>query len=130
MFGGYRNSSKQALTNDLIEGLEKDLEKLKRFEENLKIRKLHTIKGGKEMLKETDATREAARVDHLQRKVTNEGAHIIEAQERRLLLMRHKAGTLDSLKDLNFDELEATRKEQAKTLERLANQYYSQSQNK
>ena len=44
--------------------------------------------------------------------------------------MRHKAGTLDSLKDLNFDELEATRKEQAKTLERLANQYYSQSQNK
>ena len=65
MFGGYRNSSKQALTNDLIEGLEKDLEKLKRFEENLKIRKLHTIKGGKEMLKETDATREAARVDDL-----------------------------------------------------------------
>ena len=53
------------MTNDLIEGLEKDLEKLKRFEENLKIRKLHTIKGGKEMLKETDATREAARVDDL-----------------------------------------------------------------
>ena len=50
----YRNSSKQALTNDLIEGLEKDLEKLKRFEENLKIRKLMTMKGGAAYLNETD----------------------------------------------------------------------------
>jgi hypothetical protein len=34
------------LTKDVIEGLEKDLEKLKRFEENLKVRKLAQTKSG------------------------------------------------------------------------------------
>jgi hypothetical protein len=34
------------LTKDLIEGLEKDLEKLKRFEENIKVRKTLSMKGG------------------------------------------------------------------------------------
>ena len=53
----YRNGSKQALTNDLIEGLEKDLERLKRFEENLRIRKLRTMKGGDKIINETDEDR-------------------------------------------------------------------------
>ena len=52
-----RNSSKKALTNDLIEGLEKDLERLKRFEENLRIRKLRTMKGGEKIINETDEDR-------------------------------------------------------------------------
>jgi len=39
-------NSKNALTKDLIEGLEKDLEKLKRFEENIKVRKTLSMKGG------------------------------------------------------------------------------------
>lgn len=51
------NSSKKALTNDLIEGLEKDLERLKRFEENLRIRKLRTMKGGDKIINETDEDR-------------------------------------------------------------------------
>lgn len=52
-----RNTSKKALTNDLIEGLEKDLERLKRFEENLRIRKLRTMKGGDKIINETDEDR-------------------------------------------------------------------------
>lgn len=52
-----RNTSKKALTNDLIEGLEKDLERLKRFEENLRIRKLRTMKGGDKIINETDDDR-------------------------------------------------------------------------
>ena len=55
-----RNSSKKALTNDLIEGLEKDLERLKRFEENLRIRKLRTMKGGDKIINETDDDRHRA----------------------------------------------------------------------
>ncbi len=45
------------MTNDLIEGLEKDLERLKRFEENLRIRKLRTMKGGDKIINETDEDR-------------------------------------------------------------------------
>lgn len=45
------------MTNDLIEGLEKDLERLKRFEENLRIRKLRTMKGGEKFINETDEDR-------------------------------------------------------------------------
>jgi len=41
----------------LIEGLEKDLERLKRFEENLRIRKLRTMKGGEKIINETDDDR-------------------------------------------------------------------------
>ena len=120
-----RNSSKQALTNDLIEGLDKDLEKLKRFEENLKIRKLMTMKGGAAFLNETDQDRENARIDAIKRDVTEEGAHIIHADEFRLQLMRHNPGQLDSLKDLDLDKIEAARQENAKVLEELANTYFS-----
>lgn len=48
------------MTNDLIEGLEKDLERLKRFEENLRIRKLRTMKGGDKIINETDEDRHNA----------------------------------------------------------------------
>ena len=64
-FNANRNSSKKALTNDLIEGLEKDLERLKRFEENLRIRKLRTMKGGEKIINETDADRHSAAIEAL-----------------------------------------------------------------
>lgn len=50
----FRADSKKALANDLVEGLEKDLERLKRFEENIRHRKLMTMKGGAAILEETD----------------------------------------------------------------------------
>jgi len=49
------------LTNDLLEGLQKDLEKLRRLEDNIKIRKMLTQKGGKEMVEETEKDREIIR---------------------------------------------------------------------
>ena len=49
-----RNSSKKALTNDLIDGLEKDLDRLKMTEENLRLRKLRTMKGGDKIINETE----------------------------------------------------------------------------
>jgi hypothetical protein len=45
----------------LIDGISKDLEKLKRVEENIRIRKLLTQKGGKEIVDETDKDRELMR---------------------------------------------------------------------
>ena len=43
--------------SSVLEGLEKDLERLKRFEENLRIRKLRTMKGGDKIINETDDDR-------------------------------------------------------------------------
>ena len=48
--------------------------------------------------------------------VIREGAHIIHADESRLQLFRHKPGQLDSLKDLNLEELEALRNVEVKAL--------------
>ena len=105
----YRNTSKKALTNDLIEGLEKDLERLKRFEENLRIRKLRTMKGGDKIINETDQDRLDAQIAHLHGDVEGRGAHIIHADLERMLLMRHKSGQLDSLKNLDINLLEEQR---------------------
>ncbi len=41
-----RNSSKKALTNDLIEGLQKELDKLQKKETTLKNRVIGSMKGG------------------------------------------------------------------------------------
>lgn len=79
-----RNSSKKALTNDLIEGLEKDLERLKRFEENLRIRKLRTMKGGDKIINETDEDRYNAAIGNLQGDLEGRGAHILNADFERM----------------------------------------------
>ena len=80
----FRNSSKKALTNDLIEGLEKDLERLKRFEENLRIRKLRTMKGGDKIINETDEDRYNASINNLHADVEGRGAHIVYADHERM----------------------------------------------
>jgi hypothetical protein len=82
------------VTNDLIEGLEKDLERLKRFEENLRIRKLRTMKGGEKFINETDEDRHNDAIAALHANVQGQGAHIIHAEHRRLQMMRHQAGQL------------------------------------
>ncbi len=82
------------MTNDLIEGLEKDLERLKRFEENLRIRKLRTMKGGEKFINETDEDRHNDAIAALHANVQGQGAHIIHAEHRRLQMMRHQAGQL------------------------------------
>ena len=115
----YRNTSKKALTNDLIEGLEKDLERLKRFEENLRIRKLRTMKGGDKIINETDQDRLDAQIAHLHGDVEGRGAHIIHADLERMLLMRHKAGQLDSLKNLDINLLEEQRMATQKQIDEL-----------
>jgi len=67
--GKYGANSKNALTKDLIEGLEKDLEKLKRFEENIKVRKTLSMKGGQAILDETEEDRERALTEAIHKDV-------------------------------------------------------------
>ena len=45
----------------MLEGMQKDLEKLKRGEDTIKLRKLMTQKGGKEMADETEDDRKLIR---------------------------------------------------------------------
>lgn len=95
------------MTNDLIEGLEKDLDRLKRFEENLRIRKLRTMKGGDKIINETDEDRYNASIAAMHGDIEGRGGHIVHADHERKQLMRHRAGQLDSLKNLDINELEA-----------------------
>lgn len=56
-------NSKSALTKDIVEGLEKDIEKLKRLEENIQRRKIQSQPGGAAFLEETDEDRERIRIE-------------------------------------------------------------------
>lgn len=59
--GKYGANSKNALTKDLLEGLDKDLEKLRRLEENIKLRRIQMATGGT-YVEETDEQKEQARI--------------------------------------------------------------------
>lgn len=68
------------------------------------------------MVEETEEERKEALERAIRMDVEEQGAHVIEARESRLQLMRHKTGQLDSLANLTLEELEATRKEMADRL--------------
>lgn len=72
------------MTNDLIEGLEKDLERLKRFEENLRIRKLRTMKGGDKIINETDEDRYNDALKRQKDGLLKQGAHIVHQDFERM----------------------------------------------
>jgi len=55
--GKHGTGSKSALTKDLIENLEKELEKLRRTEDNIKIRKHIALKGDRTIIDETEEER-------------------------------------------------------------------------
>ena len=59
--GKHGAGSKTALSKDLIDNLDKELEKLKRTEENIKVRKHIALKGDRSILEETEEDRNLAR---------------------------------------------------------------------
>ena len=89
-----------------------------------------TMKGGAAFLNETDKDRENARINALHQQIEGDGGYVIHADEARMHLMRHLPGNLDSIKDLNYEQIEAARKENAQVLEDLCNAYFSTKQNK
>jgi hypothetical protein len=55
--GKHGTGTKTALSKDLIENLEKELEKLRRTEENIKVRKFTALGGDRSILDETEEQR-------------------------------------------------------------------------
>lgn len=82
------------------------------------------MKGGQAILDETEEDRERALTEAIHKDVQKEGAYIIHADQKRLQLFRHKPGQLDSLKDLDLDELESLRIQQAQKIKELEERYY------
>ena len=112
----------------MIEGLEKDLERLKRFEENLRIRKLRTMKGGDKIINETDEDRHNAAIGALHQEVEGQGAHILYAEHQRMQMMRHMAGQLNSIKDLDLQALEEERMETQRKIAELTEIYLGEKE--
>ena len=80
----YGTNSKGALTKDIIEGLQKELEKLRRTEDNIKYRQNNTKNGGKGEQDETESERKKALNAAISMDVEDQGAHVICAEESRL----------------------------------------------
>lgn len=76
--------SKSALTKDLIENLEKELEKLKRTQENIKVRKHIALGGDRSILDETEDDRKKARDQAVKDDMANQGNQVIHAGEQRI----------------------------------------------
>ena len=73
--------------------------------------------------------RHDAEIDAIHKQVLSEGGHIISADQKRLQVLRHKAGQLDSLKDLDINELERRRLELAEKSRDLNEAYLSRKEN-
>jgi hypothetical protein len=122
--GKHGTGSKAALTKDLLENLEKELEKLRRTEENIKVRK-HVARGGdRAILDETEEDRQRAKDKAIEAEMKELGNNVIHADQKRIQLMRHRVGQLDSVKSVPFEELEAMRRETEARLQVLEEQYW------
>ena len=82
--GKHGTGSKTALTKDLIENLEKELEKLKRTEENIKVRKHIALKGDRSILDETEEDRQKAKNQAIEDEMKAAGNNVIHADQKRI----------------------------------------------
>ena len=82
--GKHGTGSKTALTKDLMENLEKELEKLKRTEENIKVRKHIALKGDRSILDETEDDRKRAKDLAVEDEVKAQGNNVIHADQKRI----------------------------------------------
>ncbi len=86
--GKHGSDSRVGLAKDLVEAMEKDLEKLKRQAENIQTRKTLATKGGV-IDDTTEEERERELAEQMQRDLTGLGTHVIHASPRRFQVMRH-----------------------------------------
>lgn len=72
------------MTKDLIENLEKELDKLKRTEENIKVRKHIALKGDRSILDETEDDRQRQRNKAVEDDMKAQGNTVIHADQKRV----------------------------------------------
>ena len=82
--GKHGTGTKTALSKDLIENLEKELEKLRRTEENIKIRKFTALGGDRTILEETEEDRQRQRDEAIEDELKGRGNTVLFADERRV----------------------------------------------
>lgn len=121
--------SKTALTKDLIENLEKELDKLKRTEENIKVRKHIALKGDRSILDETEDDRQRQKNKAIEDDMKSQGNTVIHADQKRVQVIRHRVGQLDSVKALPYEELELLRTQNAERLKVLEEMYWGGKEN-
>jgi hypothetical protein len=92
---GNNAGTKAGLSDDLVENLQKDLEKLKRQSENILKRKTIAENGGVDF-ERTDAQKEQDHLSQLHQDLDEMNVHRIHASPRRLQVMRHQAAHLGS----------------------------------
>ena len=120
--------SRAAIINDLLENMDKELEKLKRNEENIKVRKIRALTG--EYHEVTEEERKAQRDKNVRDYVESQGNVVLEATEKRIQTIRHKTGQLDSVKALAYEDLLKMKNEQASKLKKLEMEYLGKTQNR
>ena len=113
--------------NDLLENMDKELEKLRRNEENIKVRKIRALTG--DYHEETEEERTKAKNEAVYGYVEGAGNDVIHADQTRVQAFRHKTGQLDSIKSVPYNELEQMRLETAEKLRVLEEAYWGQPQN-
>ena len=72
------------MTEDLVGNLDKELDKLKRNEENIKIRRHIAMKGDRSILDETEEDRKRQRDNALYEDMVNKGNSVLSADQQRV----------------------------------------------
>ena len=72
------------MTEDLVGNLDKELDKLKRNEENIKIRRHIAMKGDRSILDETEDDRKRQRDNALYEDMIIKGNSVLSADEKRV----------------------------------------------
>lgn len=127
--GRHGTNSKTALAKDLVEGIEKDIEKLRRQQENLQLRKTLALNGGQSIIEETQEEKDRETNARLRSDLESVGTYVIDASPKKFLVMRHQASQLASAKNLDLDELERMRAENDKRLKELEMIYMKKKEN-
>lgn len=91
----------------------------------MKVRRHIALKGDRSILEETEEDRDLARDRAIWQDMEKQGNTVIGADQRRVQVIRHRVGQLDSVEAIPFEELEAMRLATAEKLKVLEEAYWS-----
>ena len=82
------------------------------------------MKGDRSILDETEDDRKRQRDNALYEDMINKGNSVLSADEKRVQVLRHKVGQLDSVLAVPYEEIEAMRLETAEKVRTLQEQLF------
>lgn len=84
--------------------------------------------GEKPQPEETEEEKQQNKDKAIEDEMKNQGNYVIKANQKRIQVIRHKVGQLDSVKAIPFEELEKMRKETEAKLKYLEEQYWGKKE--